>query len=354
MFSPMALTVVLALLGALVLSFTFVPAAVALFLGGTAAGAREPPRWLGAARPTRRRCDRRARAGRRRGRRRRRAGRRCARAARHRAGQRVRAEPRRGRHRAAGAPHPGHQPDPGRRDAGGARAAPRARSPRSTIVFAKTGTAEIATDPMPPNVADTFVILKPRAEWPEPAQAEGRARAPAIEERRAALPGQQLRVHPADPDALQRADRRRAQRRRGQGVRRRHRTSCSRPPETIAAVLRTIAGAADVKVEQVTGLPVLTIDDRPARRIARYGLNVADVQDVVEIAVGGKTAGPGLRGRPALRPRGAAARGSCAATSRRSSACPFRCRAKDGVGRAPARSRAFVPARRAWRGFERR
>jgi heavy metal efflux system protein len=40
--------------------------------------------------------------------------------------------------------------------------------PQVAYVFSKTGTAEVATDPMPPNVSDTFIILKPQAEWPDP------------------------------------------------------------------------------------------------------------------------------------------------------------------------------------------
>src|SRR5262249_37329255 len=63
----------------------------------------------------------------------------------------------------------------------------------------------------------------------------------------------------------------------------------------VAGVLRAIPGAADVKVEQVSGLPVLTLDiDRAA--IARYGLNVSDVQNIVEIAMGGKAAGEVFQG----------------------------------------------------------
>ena len=58
----------------------------------------------------------------------------------------------------------------------------------------------------------------------------------------------------------------------------------------VQAVLQTIPGAADVKTEQVAGLPMLTVKlNRPA--LARYGISVADVQEIVEIAVGGKEAG---------------------------------------------------------------
>ena len=76
----------------------------------------------------------------------------------------------------------------------------------------------------------------------------------------------------------------------------------------IEGVLKQVSGAADVKVEQVTGLPVLTITpDRAA--VSRYGLNVAEVQSTIEAALGGQGRRPGVRGRPALRHRDAAARG---------------------------------------------
>ena len=137
----------------------------------------------------------------------------------------------------------------------------------------------------------------------------GRARSRKPVEERAR---QQLRVHPADPDALQRADRRRA--RRSSPSRSSATTSrrCRRSPARSQPVLQGVPGAADVKVEQVTGLPVLTVDTRPRRRSRGYGLSVADVQEVIEIAVGGQEAGHRVRGRPALRPRRAAARASAA------------------------------------------
>ena len=77
--------------------------------------------------------------------------------------------------------------------------------PEVSEVFSKIGTPEVATDPMPPNVADTFIMLKPRGEWPDPSMTKG-AGGREDREDRGGRAGQQLRVHPADPDALQRAD----------------------------------------------------------------------------------------------------------------------------------------------------
>ena len=65
----------------------------------------------------------------------------------------------------------------------------------------------------------------------------------------------------------------------------------------VQAVLQKVQGAADVKTEQVAGLPVLTVKlNRQA--LSRYGINVADVQNLVEIAVGGKERGSSVRRRP--------------------------------------------------------
>ncbi len=160
--------------------------------------------------------------------------------------------------------------------------------PEVQNTFAKIGTAEIATDPMPPSVADGFIILKPRSEWPDP----HRSKADLVHEIESAvkqIPGNNyeftqpiqmrfnelisgvrsdvaVKVFGDDLDVLLEIG------------------------ERMAAVLEQVPGAADVKVEQITGLPVMTIRlDRPA--MARYGLNVADVQDVIEIALGGKEAG---------------------------------------------------------------
>ncbi len=165
--------------------------------------------------------------------------------------------------------------------------------PEVDKVFAKIGTAEIATDPMPPSVADNFVMLKPQSEWPDPKRAKddlARAMQAAVEQ----IPGNNyeftqpiqmrfnelisgvrsdvaVKVFGDDLDVLL-----------GHG-------------EEIAEVLEKIPGAADVKVEQVSGLPVLSVMiDRP--RISRYGLNVADVQEVLEVAVGGKEAGQVFEG----------------------------------------------------------
>ncbi|WP_437576995.1 efflux RND transporter permease subunit [Sorangium sp. So ce887] len=159
-------------------------------------------------------------------------------------------------------------------------------------IFARTGTAEVATDPMGPNVSDTYLMLRPRSGWTKAATQEELAG--AIEEVIRELPGQNYEF--SQPIELRfnelisgvRSDV--AIKVFGDDL-----EVMLKEASKIGALLRATPGAADVKVEQVTGLPVLTIDvDR--RMVARYGLNVADVQAVVEAAIGGVSAGEVFEG----------------------------------------------------------
>lgn len=155
-------------------------------------------------------------------------------------------------------------------------------------VFAKIGTAEVATDPMPPNVADTFLILKPKNQWPDP----DKSKAQFIAELRAAVeavPGNKyeftqpiemrfneliagvrtdvaIRIYGDDLDTLKTAG------------------------EQTSALLATVPGARDVRVEQTTGLPMLSVE--PQRdHLALLGLTVEDLQQTLQTAIGGTQAG---------------------------------------------------------------
>ncbi len=160
--------------------------------------------------------------------------------------------------------------------------------PEVRLTAGKIGTAEVATDPMPPNVADVFVILKPRKEWPDP----GRSKADlvgALENRLEQIPGnnyeftQPIQMRFNELISGVRSD-------LGIKVFGDELDTLLSIAGKVQAVLQKVPGAADVKTEQVTGLPVLTVKpDRVA--LARYGVSVAELQEVVEIAVGGKTAG---------------------------------------------------------------
>lgn len=160
--------------------------------------------------------------------------------------------------------------------------------PEVKRVFAKIGTAEIATDPMPPNVADIFIILKPKAEWPGPHHTKPELIA-AMEQAVRKLPGnnyeftQPIQMRFNELISGVRADV--AVKVFGDNM-----DTLFTVAEQIEKILETVPGAADVKIEQLTGLPVLTIQPDRAR-LARYGLNVADVQDAVAVAVGGRNAG---------------------------------------------------------------
>jgi cobalt-zinc-cadmium resistance protein CzcA len=159
--------------------------------------------------------------------------------------------------------------------------------PEVDKVFAKIGTAEIATDPMPPSVADNFVMLKPQSEWPDPKRTKEDLVA-AMQSAVMQLPGnnyeftQPIQMRFNELISGVRSDVAVKVFGDDLGV-------LLETGETIAAILEKIPGAADVKVEQITGLPVLTVKiDRP--RVSRYGLSIAEVQEVVEVAVGGKAA----------------------------------------------------------------
>jgi heavy metal efflux system protein len=160
--------------------------------------------------------------------------------------------------------------------------------PEVKEAFAKIGTAEIATDPMPPSVADGFVMLKPRSQWPNPDKSKSEL-VHELEDALRKIPGnnfeftQPIQMRFNELIAGVRSDV--AVKVFGDDM-----EVLVKTGEEISEVLEKIPGASDVKVEQVTGLPVFTIEpDREA--LARYGLNISDVQEVVEIAMGGKEAG---------------------------------------------------------------
>ena len=163
-----------------------------------------------------------------------------------------------------------------------------AKMPEVERMFARTGTAEIAADPMPPNISDSYVMLKPQSQWPDP----GKSRETLIAELQqaaAGVPGSNYEL--SQPIQLRfnelvsgvRSDV--AVKVFGDDMDVLNQTAAK-----IAATLQKVPGASEVKVEQTTGLPVLTINiDRD--KAARYGLNVGDVQDALATAVGGRQAG---------------------------------------------------------------
>ena len=165
--------------------------------------------------------------------------------------------------------------------------------PEVENVFSKIGTAEIATDPMPPSVADTYVILKQRSDWPNPHKSKEELIG-ELEESLKKIPGnnyeftQPIQMRFNELIAGVRSDV--AVKVFGDDM-----AVLLETGEKISEILMEIPGASDVKVEQVTGLPTLTIQMN-RKEMARYGLNSADVQEVIEIAIGGKSAGKVFEG----------------------------------------------------------
>ncbi|WP_115703067.1 efflux RND transporter permease subunit [Legionella sainthelensi] len=160
--------------------------------------------------------------------------------------------------------------------------------PEVKTVFAKLGTAEVATDPMPPNVADTFIILKPRKDWPNPKKSKQEL-VQEIEEAVQEIPGnnyeftQPIQMRFNELISGVRSDV--AVKVFGDDM-----NTLLDIAENISTQLKKVPGAADVKVEQVSGLPLLTVEiNRDA--LARYGLQIGAVQDAIVIATGGKKGG---------------------------------------------------------------
>ncbi|WP_426087560.1 efflux RND transporter permease subunit [Janthinobacterium sp. PSPC1-1] len=160
-------------------------------------------------------------------------------------------------------------------------------------VFARTGTAEIASDPMPPNISDGYIMLKPRDQWPQPKKSREQLLA-EIEATATSLPGNNYEF--SQPIQLRfnelisgvRSDV--AVKLFGDDM-----LVLDSTAAKIASVLGKIPGATEVKVEQTTGLPMLTVQiDR--EQTARYGLNIADVQAAIATAIGGQEAGTLFQG----------------------------------------------------------
>lgn len=161
--------------------------------------------------------------------------------------------------------------------------------PEVSEVFAKIGTADVATDPVPPSVADTFIIMKPRDQWPDPRK----PKATLVEEMNTAIqrdvPGsryefiQPIQMRFNELIAGVRSDV--AIKIIGDDL-----EQLAAAAERVVGIVTPIDGAEDVQAEQVTGLPFVEIvPDR--QRLSQLGLNVEDVQKVVSAATAGANAG---------------------------------------------------------------
>jgi cobalt-zinc-cadmium resistance protein CzcA len=155
-------------------------------------------------------------------------------------------------------------------------------------VFAKTGTAEVATDAMPPNVTDTFVMLKPRELWPDPSLSK-QDFVEILEKDLSALPGnnyeftQPIQMRFNELISGVRAD-------LGIKLFGDNLDTLVSSASEILAVLQTINGVADARLEQVDDVPIFTVNPKPVM-LARYGLDVTDLQTWLYSAIGGNEAG---------------------------------------------------------------
>ena len=162
------------------------------------------------------------------------------------------------------------------------------RFPQVAFVFSKTGTAEVAADPMPPNVSDNFIILKPQEQWPDPSLPKDKL-IEQIQDAVAKVAGhnyeftQPIQMRFNELLAGTRGDL--AVKVFGEDF-----ATMLPAANQVAAALRTVQGAEDVKVEQVTGLPFLEIRIDKGE-IGRLGLSHFAVQDVIGAAIGGREAG---------------------------------------------------------------
>ena len=160
--------------------------------------------------------------------------------------------------------------------------------PEVKEVFARIGTAEVASDPMPPSIADGYIMLKPQKDWPNPNKTKDEL-IEEITKAVAEIPGNNYEM--SQPIQLRfnelisgvRSD-------VGVKIFGDNMDTLLSVGQQVAAVLGKVPGAEDIKVEQVGGLPMLTIRLR-REAMARFGLSVHEVQEVIEAAIGGTEAG---------------------------------------------------------------
>ncbi len=159
--------------------------------------------------------------------------------------------------------------------------------PEVERIFSKIGTAEVATDAVPPSVADNFIILKPRDEWPDPSKTKEQFVA-ELEALVTPIPGNRYEfLQPIQMRFNELIS----------GVRSELAVKVFGDDfdqlialgHEIEKAVGNVQGAADVSVEQTTGLPVMTIEPK-REAMARYGLSIVQLQDLLSTALGGTVA----------------------------------------------------------------
>ncbi len=160
--------------------------------------------------------------------------------------------------------------------------------PEVETTFARIGTAEVATDPMPPNIADGFVILKEREDWPDPEKSK-RELVEQMEDVLSLVPGnnyeftQPIQMRFNELISGVRSD-------LGVKIFGDDLDELNLIGEEVLRVLQAIPGAADTRLEQLAGLPMMTITPNRVA-LARYGLSIEEMQDMVAASFGGEEVG---------------------------------------------------------------
>ncbi|WP_312080401.1 efflux RND transporter permease subunit [Acinetobacter schindleri] len=165
--------------------------------------------------------------------------------------------------------------------------------PEIKAVFARTGTAEVATDVMPPNISDGYIMLKPREEWPDSKESLDALRT-QMEAYLATIPGNNSEF--SQPIELRfnelisgiRSD-------VGVKIFGDDMQVLNTEAAKIAKIIQQVSGSSAVKVEQTSGLPLLNVEIDKALA-AQYGLSVKSIQDVVAASIGGQSVGEILEG----------------------------------------------------------
>ena len=156
------------------------------------------------------------------------------------------------------------------------------------MIFAKVGTADIATDAVPPSVADNFIILKPRSEWPDPNKTKEQVvndLAALVEP----IPGNRYEflqpIQMRFNELLSGVRAELAIKVFGDDF-----TQLQKIGSDIESTIASIDGIADIQMEKITGLPIMTMQPKLAV-LAQYGLSIHDVQEQLAVALGGEVAG---------------------------------------------------------------
>ncbi len=160
--------------------------------------------------------------------------------------------------------------------------------PEVRTVFSKIGTPEVATDPMPPGMADTFLILQDRENWPNPDKTRGELRA-ELQEAVMEIPGsnyeftQPIEMRFNELISGVRAD-------VGVKVFGDDLAQLQSLATEVLNVMQSVPGVSNARIEQLSGLPMLTVSPK-RHELSRYGINVSDLQDQLATALGGTVAG---------------------------------------------------------------